>query len=338
MPHIHMHKRHIRKALILVLILACVSGVLFAVQIWESHQRQQAMLRQEEIDEPARRRREGWIEKDGQWYAPKSGLETMLVIGVDKTEPLEDSGSYNNDSQADFLLLTILDKTEETAAILHLNRDIMTQIPVLGVTGQHAGFITGQLALAHTYGSGLQDSCENTVDAVSMLLGGVDIDHYVGMTMGAVPLINDMVGGVPVTVLDDFSGIDDTLVQGEEITLQGEQAIHYVRIRAGLEDSSNLNRMKRQQQYLQSLVNQVQSLGEDFAPSPQQMEELSRYLISDCTVQELDSMAEKISSYTLEEMQTVAGQAKKGTEYMEFYPDEAALEEQVLDLFYEAQE
>ena len=50
MPHIHMHKRHIRKALILVLILACVSGVLFAVQIWESHQRQQAMLRQEEID------------------------------------------------------------------------------------------------------------------------------------------------------------------------------------------------------------------------------------------------------------------------------------------------
>ena len=82
MPHIHMHKRHIRKALILVLILACVSGVLFAVQIWESHQRQQAMLRQEEIDEPARRRREGWIEKDGQWYAPKSGLETMLVIGV----------------------------------------------------------------------------------------------------------------------------------------------------------------------------------------------------------------------------------------------------------------
>lgn len=338
MPHIHMHKRHIRKALILVLILACVSGVLFAVQIWESHQRQQAMLRQEEIDEPARRRREGWIEKDGQWYAPKSGLETMLVIGVDKTEPLEDSGSYNNDSQADFLLLTILDKTEETATILHLNRDIMTQIPVLGVTGQHAGFITGQLALAHTYGSGLQDSCENTVDAVSMLLGGVDIDHYVGMTMGAVPLINDMVGGVPVTVLDDFSGIDDTLVQGEEITLQGEQAIHYVRIRAGLEDSSNLNRMKRQQQYLQSLANQVQSLGEDFAPSSQQMEELSRYLISDCTVQELDSMAEKFSSYTLEEMQTVAGQAKKGAEYMEFYSDEAALEEQVLDLFCEAQE
>lgn len=49
-------------------------------------------------------------------------------------------------------------------------------------------------------------------------------------------------------------------------------------------------------------------------------------------------MAEKVSSYTLEEMQTVAGQAKKGTEYMEFYSDEAALEEQVLDLFYEAQE
>lgn len=91
------------------------------------------------------------------------------------------------------------------------------------------------------------------------------------MTMGAVPYINDLVGGVPVTVLDDFSGIDDSLVEGETITLKGEQALHYVRIRGGLEDSSNLNRMKRQQQYLESMAEQIGKLDENFSVSPQQI-------------------------------------------------------------------
>ena len=336
MPHIHMHKRHIRKALILVLILACVSGVLFAVQIWESHQRQQAMLRQEEIDEPARRRREGWIEKDGQWYAPKSGLETMLVIGVDKTEPLEDSGSYNNDSQADFLLLTILDKTEETAAILHLNRDIMTQIPVLGVTGQHAGFITGQLALAHTYGSGEEDSCENTVLAVSNLLYGMEIDHYVSLTMDGVALLNDLVGGVTVEVLDDFSGIDDSLMQGEIVTLKGQQALTYVRSRGGMEDSSNLHRMERQRQYLAALQQQLKAaVRQEDGFTLDALLQLNEYMVSDCTVNQLSDLGDSLAAYQVSDILTTPGDAQEGEEFMEFTVDEAALQQLVMDVFYE---
>ena len=86
----------------------------------------------------------------------------------------------------------------------------MTQIRILGVTGEPAGTFTGQLALAHTYGSGEEDSCENTVLAVSNLLYGMEIDHYVSLTMDGVALLNDLVGGVTVEVLDDFSGIDDS--------------------------------------------------------------------------------------------------------------------------------
>lgn len=143
MPRIQVYKGHVKKLLILVLVLLCIGGILGGVSLWESHRLQQAMLSQEQIDQPARRRREGWIEKDGQWYAPKSNQETMLIVGVDKTEPLEDSKSYNNDGQADFLLLAIFDTKEEKTTILHLNRDLMTEIPVLGVTGQQAGTITG---------------------------------------------------------------------------------------------------------------------------------------------------------------------------------------------------
>ena len=151
MPHMQMTKGHVKKILLLLLLLICLGAILLGIYLWESNRRNQAVMMQEQIDEPARRRREGWIEKDGQWYAPKSELETILIAGIDKMEPLEDSGSYNNDGQADFLLLGIFDELEETTTILHINRDTMAQIPVLGVTGQHAGSITGQLALAHTY-------------------------------------------------------------------------------------------------------------------------------------------------------------------------------------------
>ena len=338
MPQVHIKKGNAKKILILLIILIAFLGLIGGISFWESKQERKAMQVQAEIDEPARKRREGWIERDGVWYAPKQNQETVLLIGLDKMDPLEDSGSYNNDTQADFLLLAIFDEIEETTTILHINRDTMAQIPVLGVTGQPAGSITGQLALAHTYGSGLQDSCVNTVNAVSDFLYGIKIDHYVAMTMGVVPYINDLVGGVPVTVLDDFSGIDDSLVEGETITLKGEQALHYVRIRSGLEDSSNLNRMKRQQQYLESMAEQIEKLDENFSVSPQQISTISKYIISDCSIDTLSRMAEQFIDYPLQKMQDIQGEAIVGEEYMEFYADEAALQEQILDLFYEVKE
>lgn len=338
MPQVRVKKSKAKKILVLAIVLLLFLGMIGGISFWESKQRQEAMLVQSEIDESARRRREGWVNRDGVWYAPKENQETVLMIGLDKTEPIEASESYNNNAQADFLLLAIFDETKETTTILHINRDTMAEIPVLGVNGQLAGTMTGQLALSHTYGSGLQDSCMNTVNAVSDFLYGIKINHYVAMTMGAVPYINDLVGGVPVTVLDDFSGIDDSLVEGETITLKGEQALHYVRNRADLEDSSNLNRMKRQQQYLTSMAKQVEKLDDDFSVSTQQVATIAKYIISDCSIDTLSRMAEQFVDYPLQEMQDVQGEAVRGEEFIEFYPDEEKLAEQVLELFYEVRE
>lgn len=338
MPQVHVKKSNTKKILVLVAVLLLCLGVIGAVSFWEAGQEKEAMSVQAEIDESARRRREGWIERDGVWYAPKQGQETMLLIGLDKMDPLKQSEGYNNNTQADFLLLAVFDDIEEKVHVLHINRDSMAEIPVLGVDGQPAGSVTGQLALAYTYGSGLNDSCVNTVDAVSDFLYGIEIDHYVAMTMGAIPYLNDLIGGVEVTVLDDFSGIDDSLVEGETITLKGEQALHYVRNRADLEDSSNLNRMKRQQQYLTSMAKQVEKLDDDFSVSTQQVATIAKYIISDCSIDTLSRMAEQFVDYPLQEMQDVQGEAVRGEEFIEFYPDEEKLAEQVLELFYEVRE
>lgn len=272
---------------------------------------------------------------NGGWYAKRDGLETVLLLGLDKYEETTQN-SYSNNQQSDFLLLLVLDQEKEYCTVLHLNRDTMTEIEILGVTGEPAGSFTGQLALAHTYGSGGTDSCENTAAAVSKLLYGVDIDHYISMTMDGVALLNDLAGGVTVEVLDDFTEIDAELVQGETVTLKGQQALTYVRARQALEDSSNLHRMERQRQYLSALQEQLSAcVDQDAGFVFEALMLVNDYLVSDCTVEQLSNLSNKINSYDIGEYLTLEGEAVQGEEYMEFYVDEQALQTLVMDIFYE---
>ena len=273
---------------------------------------------------------------NGTAYARREDLETVLLLGVDKFEGETPEG-YINNQQADFLLLLVMDKQHETCTPIQLNRDTMTQIQILGVTGEPAGTFTGQLALAHTYGSGEEDSCENTVLAVSNLLYGMEIDHYVSLTMDGVALLNDLVGGVTVEVLDDFSGIDDSLVQGETMTLKGQQALTYVRSRGGLEDSSNLRRMERQRQYLSALQQQLKAaVQQEDGFTLDALLQLNEYMVSDCTVDQLSDLGDSLAAYQVSDILTTPGEAQVGEEYMEFTVDEDALQQLVLEVFYDA--
>ena len=272
---------------------------------------------------------------NGTAYARREDLETVLLLGVDKFEGETPEG-YLNNQQADFLLLLVMDKQHETCTPIQLNRDTMTQIRILGVTGEPAGTTTGQLALAHTYGSGEEDSCVNTVLAVENLLYGVGIDHYVSLTMDGVALLNDLVGGVTVEVLDDFSGIDDSLVQGETVTLKGQQALTYVRSRGGMEDSSNLHRMERQRQYLSALQQQLkQASQQDSGFTLDALLQLNEYMVSDCTVDQLSDLGDSLAAYQVSDILTTPGDAQEGEEFMEFTVDEDALQQLVMDVFYE---
>ena len=232
---------------------------------------------------------------NGTAYAKKEDLETVLLLGVDKFEGETPEG-YLNNQQADFLLLLVMDKENETCTPIQLNRDTMTQIQILGVTGEPAGTFTGQLALAHTYGSGEEDSCENTVLAVENLLYGM-----------------------------------------ETVTLQGQQALTYVRSRGGLEDSSNLHRMERQRQYLSALQQQLkQASQQDSGFTLDALLQLNEYMVSDCTVNQLSDLGDSMAAYEIEDIRTTEGDAQVGEEYMEFTVDEDALQQLVLEVFYDA--
>lgn len=282
---------------------------------------------------------EGLISYQGGWYAPKKKIETMLMIGLDKFEADQYLDGYNNTQQSDFLLLLVLDKENKTCSMVHLNRDTMTEITVLGLKGEKAGTINGQLALAHTYGSGGKDSCRNTARAVSGLLYGVTIDHYMSITMDAVKLLNDFVGGVTVTIEDDFSNVDPALKQGETITLHGDQALTFVRSRGNVADGTNLNRMKRQQQYFTEFQKAfTQKLKDEPDSLTKMLFDVSPYMVSDCTVNQLQTLYERMATYESLPTRTIDGEAVEEQGVMAFYPDESALRKLVIELFYDRRE
>lgn len=274
------------------------------------------------------------VEYDGQWHSFRNDLKTVLVMGLDKYERPEDAWGYLNNQQADFLMLLVIDEKAGICNILHLNRDTMTDIPRLGVTGDAVGTIVGQLALAHTYGSGGSDSCLNATKAVSKLLCGVQIDHYITMTMDGVGIITDLVGGVEVTVLDDFSQVDPSLVKGEQVLLKGDQALTYVRTRKDMYDSSNLRRMERQRQFMNALY---QKLSDCTKNDPEFMVnalvQLSDSVMSDCTPTQLEALSDLMEECALNSITPLKGEAVKGDEFMEFYTDEDSLKQTVISLF-----
>jgi anionic cell wall polymer biosynthesis LytR-Cps2A-Psr (LCP) family protein len=211
----------------------------------------------------------------------------------------------------------------------------MTDVARLGVAGERIATAVEQIALAHTQGNGREVSCRNVADSVSGLLGGVKVTHYLSVTMDAVPIYNDLLGGVELEVLEDFTGIDDTLVRGERVTLIGEHALNYVRTRYGLEDSTNSTRMQRQQQYLNALREKTEKIMEqDGEFIVRASLEMSEHIVSDRSVTQLQELAKKMTEYEFTDIYSIEGDNVEGEKFIEFYPDADSLRKTVIDLFY----
>ena len=267
---------------------------------------------------------------DGQEYPMKPHLQTVLLIGTDALEAYEEKTEgvkpFYNYHQADFLSLVVLDTDNNTAEILQLNRDTMTDVPWLDVLGEYGGTEFKQLCLAYNYGDGGMKSCKNTVSAVSGLLFDAPIDHYIQIPMTAIGVLNDLVGGVPVTIEEDMTVIDPAFTEGAAVWLDGVQAEKFVRARMALENDTNLARMKRQRQYLDSFQKRArEAFNSDSEFMVKLMEKLSEFLQSDLTAQQLSDLVTRLDNSEISPIRYAEGELKLGEQYYEFYPTEASL-------------
>lgn len=267
-------------------------------------------------------------------YVLRQGIETILLMGLDKFEADDSQHGYLNNQQSDFMMLLVLDRKANTCDMLHINRDTMVEMNRLGVAGDEAGTVTAQITLAHTYGSGGSDSCINSMKAVSNLLGGIHIDHYITTTMDGISALNDLVGGVTVNIMDDFTVDDPTMIQGKDMCLNGEQALIYIRGRQEL-GLSNVRRMERQRQYIAALYDQLMKkcdADDGFLTSA--MTKLSGYTTTDYTINQVSDLLETLQAMKFNPIHTIDGEAVKGEKFMEFYVDEDSLKQNIQDLFY----
>ena len=309
--------------LILVLVFL-ISGL----QILES-----TVFSQDSVQETTGRKT---IIRDGIEYFPRQDITVLLVMGIDQNGPVQDSGYYRNEGAADMVALLIFDEETKDYSILYLNRDTMLKMPVLGIDGKPAGTNYGQLALTHTFGNGLEASCENVRKTVSDFLYGLQIDYYLSMNMDAIGVLNDAVGGVTVHVTEDFSKVDPSIPMGR-VTLMGQQAINYVRTRKNVGDQLNISRIQRQKDYIQgfmSAFDQAAKQNTNFMVST--YEEISEYMVTDCSVNAINGMLSRYKDFPLRQIVTPEGENVLGNEYYEFHVDAEALDALILELFYRA--
>lgn len=322
-------RRYLKYVAVLLVVIFLVTAAFMLLTIWEN--------RQSGFD--AGQEHDGTISFEGREYVRKDQLETFLVLGLDRYEGSDVSDAHGTGVQSDFLMLLVFNNETRQSTAIHINRDAMTKVNKLSIGG--TGVVesyTKQIALAYNMVDDDNDKirCRNTIDSVEYLLDGVDVDHYFALTMDAVAASCDAVDGVEVTVLDDFTGIDDTLVKGQQVTLTGAQALRYVRTRYGLEDSSNSSRMERQQQYINALYDKAMSrIRNDESFIITLVDAIDNYVVYDSSDQKMQKFIEKFDDYEFLGIRQLEGESKLGEEFVEFYADEAATRQLVIDLFYQ---
>ena len=277
------------------------------------------------------------IVRNGVKYYPRQDITVILVMGINQTGKVEPT-EFNHSTAVDMLALLILDPKTEKASVLSLNRDMMVDMPVLNKTGRQVDIFNGQLAYSHTYGDGMEISCENVRKTVSNLLYGLRIDHYISINMNTIPILNDAVGGVKVTVVDDFSAVTSDLPMGE-VVLKGSQAVTYLQERWYVGDELNLSRMERHKAYINSFAPVFKEKAKaDVEFSVNTYKSIEDYIVTDCTLPIFSRLVTDFSEYSLGEIRTVDGENILNGKYYEFYADEEALDALILELFYAPKE
>ena len=263
-------------------------------------------------------------------YKRNTDIKTILFMGVDKDEKADLGNNPGENGQSDSLNLLVINKVEKTAQILQISRDSMIDIDIYDVTGNKLMTEDGQIALQYAYGDGEERSCQLTAGKVSELLYGVDVDSYLSLTLDGLVAATDAVGGITVTVPEDYTAIDPSFEKGATITLNGELAEKYVRKRDIEVLDSNNQRMERQSQFMEALIEKMQGI-DDKTEYLSLYQNLDEYMTTNLTAEELEELADyKIS----EDIVKVPGEIISKDGHAQYLVDNKELKKIVLNLFY----
>lgn len=294
----------------------------------------QAVLTEEEQS----KWQEGWVKYQDTIYAYKEDILTFLIMGIDKNSDVKEEAEGTSGGQADALFLAVMDPGEKNIKVIGINRNTMTDIDVYNEEGAYLTTVSAQIAVQHGFGNGMEESCERQLKAVRKLFYNLPIHGYAAINMSAIPTINDAVGGVQVTVLEDLTQRDQSLVEGESVHLEGESAFWYVKYRDTNVFGSADKRLERQKQYLNEFIGAAKkAIKKNPAAAVNLYQAVSGQMVTNVSIDEVAYLAPLLAEYKFQSdsFYMPEGETVMGDQFEEFYVDEDALYEMILDVFYE---
>jgi LCP family protein required for cell wall assembly len=174
---------------------------------------------------------------------------TILLLGVD-ARPGE---AIDAGIRADAIAVLRLDPERRSCRLLTIPRDTRVDLPGYGLSKINHALSVGGVPYQ--------------TQVVEQFLG-LEVDRFALADFTGFSAVIDAIGGVPITVRENFSLGEHTFAPGEQV-LNGDQALAYVRYRGG--EDGDFGRVARQQQMLRAIVAQgvrpevVLSLGQILA-------------------------------------------------------------------------
>lgn len=270
---------------------------------------------------------------EGKDHVYNTDIRNILFLGVDKKDEVMETQEYaGRGGQADCIILLSLNTKEKTAVMLNISRDSMTDIDIYDMSGDFIGTQKAQLALQYAYGDGEKRSCWLMKKAVANLLNDIPIHGYMALNIDGISIINDVLGGVEITIPSDYTSIDEAFVEGKTLTLSGSQAEKYVRYRDINELGSNNGRMERQNQFLKALVRLLKvKTSENSGLIDTLFNAGKPYMTTDLTAEQMEEYA----SYTLDDtFIKVPGETQEGEAHDEYIVDEKKLMDVLIKMLY----
>lgn len=270
---------------------------------------------------------------EGEEYKYNGQIKNFLFLGIDNDSKINYQNMSGAGGQADCIILLSMNREAKTLTMMQIPRDSMTDIDIYDDNGNYYTSIKGQLALQYAYTNGAKTSCWATKKTVSELLFELPIDGYVAMDIAAISKINDLLGGIKMTMEEDYTDVDPAFVKGETLTLTGAQAERFVRYRDTDKMGSSHVRMQRQAKFIPALMDAFeQKAGNDAEQLKKLYDDISAYVETDLSMDDIEELMKY--SDKMEKQVSLEGEIVQGEEFEEFYLDDEKLKSIIIKMFY----
>ncbi|MEV6887064.1 LCP family protein [Streptomyces sp. NPDC051135] len=202
----------------------------------------------------------------------------ILLIGTDKRTGSGNDGYGDKGSagHADTTILLHVAKDRSNATALSIPRDLIVDVPDCPTTQEDGStkVIPGSTGVRFNTSLGQSDRTPSCTMRTVTELTGVKPDNFMVADFNAVKTLSSAVGGVKVCLAKDINDPDSHLnLPAGEHTIEGEEALAFVRTRHSVGFGGDLSRIELQQQFLSSLMRQLKS--NDTLTSPTKMVKLA---------------------------------------------------------------